>query len=277
MADELVVTTEARDRDAVFKEFGVPARTAYRTMEVWSPAPGDVRARYGTIAAGGATTVDDERPVVEVPGQSWPRPYRVAVYGVDEAVYLPALATLIALGAAPQPAPLEVLEIHPRGQRVLLVVLRATVRYGDAPVYLDAHRHRDGTWTEVLAGLEYPHTQLDIELAWKGLPQLREVRRGKQVGDGIESAALFLARCEDTAAALWAHDILVEDLDVFLGQLGKPSGRTAFYRRLARYWDESHERHPWAEGWGELRAHLQRHVLADAGRTNRNGRRRLAE
>jgi hypothetical protein len=268
--DALAVRTEARDRAVVFAEFGVPTDTAYRAMEIRSPVPGDVRARYSTIDGAGGTSIDDERPVQELPGKSWSRPYRVTVYGVDEEDYLLALATRLAVTGEPAPAPRQVMEIHPHGRRLVLAVFRATARYGDAPVYLDAHRHRDGTWTETIAGLEHRHTQQQIEAAWRGLQQLREVIRGKEIGDGIESAELFLQRCEDTALEMWRDDnTLVEDFDVFAGLLGRPSGRTAFYRRLGRYRAEGHQ---WAKGWPELRMYLQQFVLSGGDRTNRNKR-----
>ena len=132
---------EAGERRAVLAELGMPADAIYHWMDVASTGPGDaITARYGVVLPDGRLGLVTQHPMVELPGQSWPRPYRITVYGVP-ASHVEAIARMLAgAGLSARGRALPVFEMHPWGphrEAVRLLPLRVTAHHPAAPLYAE--------------------------------------------------------------------------------------------------------------------------------------------
>lgn len=242
LIDTAARAREAGDRRALFAELGVPPQARYRFLEVWSPGPGDVRLAYGTVRSDGRVLLDDVRPAQEREGLSWPRPYRVALYGVA-AAYAPAMAAALAGAGVRLAAPLPVMEIRPLGAVVLLVLLRVTARHDRSPVYAERRLRADGTWEDHLRGLESPHDQRERRRAESGFAHARGAEEQfAPRGPGVEPLPDFLAAVGRVFRELRRRRERITEANVAaLYGLGK----SAFHARLTNHYELT---------WPELRA-----------------------
>jgi hypothetical protein len=153
---------EAEERRAALAAHGLPADVQYCRISTTRETPGHIRYEFAEVHPDGCIEVIEGGFSVPDGRPGWWRDYVLMDYCVADAppstVRLPPPYGSVTTGIS------TVDGRHVTSWKPL----RATVRYGDSPVYAQMRWHPGGGESVELCGLERRHSAADRERAWRG-------------------------------------------------------------------------------------------------------------